>query len=659
MNQAKSLVPHVPRTGLRRYLRRAWTGAVATAIAAGVLVTAAASVPGTQAARDGDDLPIRLYGLLQSVTVGETETAPQGVTLAQIVAVLERAEQEAQDQGPAFSPTVAQAAAELGMLYTTYQMQQLAFGENNEGLRVEDAPARGTGPDAETPSRGSDRDDDADGRGTGQEDADDENAGQDDSGQDDSGQDDSGQDDSGQDRPGQEEPTQDETGTPSDDDTPPAVQVSNDRTSVIDPAEDDPHAGYVTYDEVVIAAVRLANMLDPSVPNALVEVEGLGGLGQRAGVSLRESLLDVVSAFGGSTLGYSNGRIPTDVLCPLSFAPGHMLRCDAAERFTALNAEFEKEFGYSIPITDSYRSYELQVAVAKTKPHLAAVPGTSNHGWGLAVDLGNPIAGGASAQYVWLRLHGPDYGWDNPSWARLGGAKPEPWHFEFFAAGSVPNRAIDPSDVGTWTPSDSATPRYKPSPDPKPSGGSSAGKPAKPSDEPGANPPSQKPPKPTPKPTPSDPKPTDPTTKPTPRPTPSPDPTDPTEEPSQEPSPDPSDDPSEEPTPDPSPDPSEEPTPDPSDPECEVEVPAGATAEEKAAAEKAAAEEAAGDASEDTDATCCADPADPAGSDTDPTTCPEGDPAGTADATSSSLLGTMSKSTVVRASRRPRRPELS
>ncbi|WP_020017395.1 D-alanyl-D-alanine carboxypeptidase family protein [Promicromonospora sukumoe] len=639
MNQAKSLVPHVPRTGLRRYLRRAWTGAVATAIAAGVLVTAAASVPGTQVARDGDDLPIRLYGLLQSVTVGETETAPQGVSLAQIVAVLERAEQEAQEQGPAFSPTVAQAAAELGMLYTTYQMQQLAFGENNEGLRIEDAPARGTGPDAGPPSRDSDREDDADGRDAGQ-DADEENTDEGDSGQDDSGQ--------------------DETGTPSDDDTPPAVQVSNELTSVVEPAEDDPHAGYVTYDEVVIAAVRLANMLDPSVPNALVEVEGLGGVGGRAGVSLRESLLDVVSAFGGSTLGYSNGRIPTDVLCPLSFAPGHMLRCDAAERFTALNAEFEREFGYPIPITDSYRSYELQVAVAKTKPHLAAVPGTSNHGWGLAVDLGNPIAGGASAQYVWLRLHGPDYGWDNPSWARIGGAKPEPWHFEFFAAGSIPNRAIDPSDVGTWTPSDSATPRYKPSPDPKPSGGSSAGKPAKPSDKPGANPPSQKPPKPTPKPTPSDPKPTepkptDPTTKPTPSPTPTPDPSD---DPSEEPTPDPSDEPTEEPTPDPSPDPSEEPSPDPSDPECEVEVPAGATAEEKAAAEKAAAEKAAAEKAADEASAEEGTSADDDATDEDPC-APDEDPEGTADAASSSPLGVLSKSSTVRASRRPRRPELS
>ncbi|WP_419704921.1 D-alanyl-D-alanine carboxypeptidase family protein [Promicromonospora sp. NFX87] len=551
-DEAKKPSPHDSRAGLRKYFRTAWTGAVATVIAVGVLFSASASVPASHlAGGNGGDLPIRLYGLLQSVTVGETETAPDGVTLAQIVAVLERAEEQAQEQGPNFSPTIAQAAAELGMLYTTYQMQQLAFGENNKGLRLEDAPvARGAQEGAEDPAAGAD-----------------------------SERDDQGNDDQDAD---EREPEEREArpGPGTDDDAPPAVQVSNERTSVIDPHDEDPTAGYITYDEVVIAAVRLANMLDPSVPNALVEVDGST---QREGFSLRESLLDVVGMFGGTTTGYANGRIPTDVLCPLEFASGHMLRCDAAERLTALSELFEQEFGYPIPITDSYRSYEAQVTLAGIKPHLAAIPGTSNHGWGIAVDLGNPIAGGRSPEYVWLRLHGPDYGWDNPSWAQLDGSKPEPWHFEFFAAGSIPNRAIDPSDVGTWVPSDDTTPRYKPALDPKPSNGSGDNKPpaSKPSDRPGDNPPSQKPPKPTPKPTPtptpsatSTPKPT-PTPSATPTPTPTPTPTEPSPSPSpSSPSPSPSPSPSDptcpggepEPEPSASPEPSvsPEPTPAPS-----------------------------------------------------------------------------------------------
>src|SRR5690606_11712205 len=420
------------RRGRPRLLRSFVTGALATGLAAAVLFTASASVPGSGPAGAPGEPPIRLYGSIENVRVGETGAVPEGVTLAQVVAVLERAERMAQEQGAAFSPTVAQAAAELGMLYTTYQMQQLAFGRNNEGLRVEDAPER--------------RDAVADENGAGGGKGDGDHA-------DDGG----GDDPDGPSKvPGGREDDESEP-----DGTAPAIEVSRGHGSVIDPRTDDRPAadtghddasgyaaGYVTYDQVVMAAVRLANMLDPSVPNALVEVEGI----TREGFSLRESLLDVVDTFGGSTAGYANGRIPVDVLCPLEFAPGHILRCDAAERLTALSAEFEKEFGYPIPMTDSYRSYEMQVTLKGIKPHLAAIPGTSNHGWGLAVDLGNPIAGGHSPEFVWLRVHGPDYGWDNPSWARLDGAKPEPWHFEFFAAGSIPNRAVDPSDVGTWTP---------------------------------------------------------------------------------------------------------------------------------------------------------------------------------------------------------------
>jgi hypothetical protein len=624
-DKAKKLVPHFPRTGLRSLLRTASTGAVAAVIAVGVLFTAVASVPASQPSGKDGDLPMRLYGLIESVGVGKTETAPDGVTLTQIVAVLERAEKQAREQGPNFSPTIAQAAAELGMLYTTYQMQQLSFGPNNEGLRPEDAPAAsgsgsGSEEDADDPASGpekqagsaerdgADTRDDADKKSGAKKDDDGERADGDTDGT-------SADDEEDAERPRPEE------------DTPPAVEVSNERP-VIDPHDEDPETGHVTYDEVVIAAVRLANLLDPSVPNALVEVDGVEqGKGNRNGISLRESLLDVVSMFRGTTAGYLNGRIPANVLCPLEFAPGHMLRCDAAERLTALSAQFEAEFGYPIPITDSYRSYGAQVTLAGIKPHLAAIPGTSNHGWGIAVDLGNPIAGGNSTEYVWLRVHGPDYGWDNPSWARLGGAKPEPWHFEFFAAGSIPNRAIDPSDVGTWKSSDPEPPRYKPAldPKPKPKDGDSAGgvrKPAtKPSDQPSDNPPSQKPSTPTPKPTPSDPAdepsrptPPPPTTTPTPSPSPSPTPSDP----SPDPSPSPSD-------PSPSPSPSEPtPSPEPSVDPDETTCPEDGTDGESSETETSETAETTETTEQEQSTTAETEPGSADESDPDP--CPSGDP---------------------------------
>jgi len=82
-------------------------------------------------------------------------------------------------------------------------------------------------------------------------------------------------------------------------------------------------------------------------------------------------------------------------------------------------------------ITDSYRSYDAQVDVYDRKPGLAAVPGTSEHGWGLALDVGCGANSFGGALYEWLDDNADDYGWDNPDWARPSGSTPEPWHWEF------------------------------------------------------------------------------------------------------------------------------------------------------------------------------------------------------------------------------------
>ncbi|MET4224022.1 D-alanyl-D-alanine carboxypeptidase family protein [Oerskovia enterophila] len=132
----------------------------------------------------------------------------------------------------------------------------------------------------------------------------------------------------------------------------------------------------------------------------------------------------------GST-NYANGRIPASALTTLSFARSHMLRCDAAAMLEELSAAYQQRFGEPIGLTDSYRSYSSQVSTRAAKPGLAAVPGTSNHGWGLAIDLTSPASNPGSAQYKWLRANAPLYGWDNPPWARSNGSKPEPWHFEY------------------------------------------------------------------------------------------------------------------------------------------------------------------------------------------------------------------------------------
>jgi len=131
------------------------------------------------------------------------------------------------------------------------------------------------------------------------------------------------------------------------------------------------------------------------------------------------------------TEGYENGRIPAGDLCELSFAPGETLRCDAAEQLERLDAAYKARFGKHLAIKDSYRSYASQVSVKASRGYLAAVPGYSDHGWGIAVDLSGGIQTFGSVQHAWMVKNASKFGWANPDWAQADGRKPEAWHWEY------------------------------------------------------------------------------------------------------------------------------------------------------------------------------------------------------------------------------------
>lgn len=137
------------------------------------------------------------------------------------------------------------------------------------------------------------------------------------------------------------------------------------------------------------------------------------------------------SCKGGDTWSFSNGRIPTSNLCALWAAPGHYLRADAAYGFDRLNELYLMQFGKPICITDSYRPYEVQVKLKLIKPGLAATPGKSNHGWGIAVDLCGGINRFGTPQHEWMRANAGQFGWYHPSWAQRTGSKPEAWHWQY------------------------------------------------------------------------------------------------------------------------------------------------------------------------------------------------------------------------------------
>ncbi|MBB2922853.1 M15 family metallopeptidase [Cellulomonas cellasea] len=134
----------------------------------------------------------------------------------------------------------------------------------------------------------------------------------------------------------------------------------------------------------------------------------------------------------------SNGNLPMSAMCRIPWGTDQLgyaqyLRCDAAEALTDLEAAFRAAFGESIAMDLTYRSYADQVAMKQALGPLAAKPGTSSHGLGIALDVQEwpDVYGFGTRRYEWLVANGPTYGWYAPARVRAGATYPEYWHFEY------------------------------------------------------------------------------------------------------------------------------------------------------------------------------------------------------------------------------------
>src|SRR5690554_2822382 len=124
-----------------------------------------------------------------------------------------------------------------------------------------------------------------------------------------------------------------------------------------------------------------------------------------------------------------NGLLDDSGLCTLPWAERFKLRADAATALAAMNAVYRARFDRDLCMESGYRTLADQRRLKSLKGGLAATPGKSNHGWGLAVDLCRTAVSGTSWQ--WLQDNGPTFGWFKPAWAKRGGSGPyEPWHWE-------------------------------------------------------------------------------------------------------------------------------------------------------------------------------------------------------------------------------------
>lgn len=120
-----------------------------------------------------------------------------------------------------------------------------------------------------------------------------------------------------------------------------------------------------------------------------------------------------------------NGRLTAAELAPI---PGGQLRKDAAAAWNAPGGPADAGLRPGGPLS-SYRDLagqEQTWAIYQAGGNLAAYPGTSNHGYGIAIDCPN------AWEQEWLREHGAKYGWEKTE------AFLEPWHWNFVGGVSFP-----------------------------------------------------------------------------------------------------------------------------------------------------------------------------------------------------------------------------
>lgn len=117
-----------------------------------------------------------------------------------------------------------------------------------------------------------------------------------------------------------------------------------------------------------------------------------------------------------------NGKLADSELSPI---PGGRLEHKAAAAWNAKDGPADNGL-HPTGSRSSYRSYEDQVYFWNNQPPLAALPGTSGHGWGECVDLLEEW------MRSWIDDHGARFGW------RKIEAFSEWWHVNFVGGVSFP-----------------------------------------------------------------------------------------------------------------------------------------------------------------------------------------------------------------------------
>lgn len=174
-----------------------------------------------------------------------------------------------------------------------------------------------------------------------------------------------------------------------------------------------------------------------------------------------------------SLAGQQNGKLPASLLVQPGFPGRPLARMHtlAAEAWSVMARDVKNQFQEVLSVTstpDAYRTYAQQQTTflarytttrlpgrptkiwngvtywQKPGTAMAATPGTSNHGWGLAADTclwrdNQPVAITANwPMFSWLLLNAFRYGlsWESDA---------EPWHLRYWAGDNVPAAVRPPA----------------------------------------------------------------------------------------------------------------------------------------------------------------------------------------------------------------------
>lgn len=143
---------------------------------------------------------------------------------------------------------------------------------------------------------------------------------------------------------------------------------------------------------------------------------------------------------------HHNGIFDTRNTDPI---PGGKLWTEAALTWNAMRAAYVASGGNPANFMpagprSSARTLDAQQFFWTHQPPAAAFPGTSNHGWGLAVDV---LTRAAAA---WIMRNGHRYGWSWDEGKRVG----EWWHFRYVGASKATLRRLKRDPLAGYTASE-------------------------------------------------------------------------------------------------------------------------------------------------------------------------------------------------------------